>query len=183
MQFGRNFHHAHVGNHCFRLETLLVSALQRILLFPSLGLITFCFQSWAQAVFKMACSKLGVATRAFVAVLLSLARAYQLALDVNRDSSRELLLKAYKKLLLKVHPCPCPMDCFPFLACLTHCVHACSHLFARSLFAAIWLWSPQQPSSCEEGLLGGPLFWFPPALPGGREEFPIFASLDTGSRY
>ena len=36
----------------------------------------------------MACSKLGVATHAFVAVLLSLARAYQLAVDVNRDSSR-----------------------------------------------------------------------------------------------
>ena len=52
----------------------------------------------------MACSKLGVATHAFVAVLLSLARAYQLAVDVNRDSSREQLLKAYKKVLLKVHP-------------------------------------------------------------------------------
>ena len=52
----------------------------------------------------MACCKLGVATRAFVAVLLSLAHAYQLASDVNRDSSRELLLKGYKKVLLKVHP-------------------------------------------------------------------------------
>ena len=88
MQIDRNFHHAHVGNRCFRLEKWFVSALRRISLFPGFGFITFHFQSWAQAVFRMACSKLGVATRAFVTVLLSLARAYQLALDVNRDSSR-----------------------------------------------------------------------------------------------
>ena len=44
------------------------------------------------------------ATRAFVAVLLTLARRCQVALDVNRDSARDRLLKPYKKLLLKAHP-------------------------------------------------------------------------------
>ena len=52
----------------------------------------------------MPVSKVGAATRAFVAVLLALARGYQLALHVNRDSDREQLLKAYKRVLLKVHP-------------------------------------------------------------------------------
>ena len=48
--------------------------------------------------------KVGAATRAFVVVLLVLARSYELILAVNRDSSREQLLKAYRKVLLKVHP-------------------------------------------------------------------------------
>ena len=52
----------------------------------------------------MPCSKVGVATRAVVNVLLALARAYELVLNVNRDSPRECLVKAYKKLLLKAHP-------------------------------------------------------------------------------
>lgn len=52
----------------------------------------------------MPASQIGVATRAFVAVLLALARGYQLALHVNRDSDREALMKAYKRVLLKVHP-------------------------------------------------------------------------------
>ena len=52
----------------------------------------------------MATSKLAVATRAFVVVLLALARSYDLVLSVGRDSSPEALLKAYKKVLLKVHP-------------------------------------------------------------------------------
>ena len=52
----------------------------------------------------MPVSQIGAATRAFVAVLLALARGYQLALHVNRDSDREQLLKAYKRVLLKVHP-------------------------------------------------------------------------------
>ena len=45
-----------------------------------------------------------VATRAFVKVLLALARTYELALQVNRESSAEQLVKAYKKVLLKAHP-------------------------------------------------------------------------------
>ena len=52
----------------------------------------------------MPASRVGVATRAFVAVLIALARSYELALQVNRDSSAEQLLKAYRKLLLKTHP-------------------------------------------------------------------------------
>ena len=53
---------------------------------------------------KMATSKLGVATRAFAVVLLALARSYNLVLSVGRDSSQDALLKAYRKVLLKVHP-------------------------------------------------------------------------------
>jgi hypothetical protein len=49
-------------------------------------------------------SKVGVATRAFVVVLLALAKRYKLLLTVNRDSSTEQLVKAYRKLLLKAHP-------------------------------------------------------------------------------
>ena len=56
---------------------------------------------------KMATSKLGVATRAFVVVLLALARSYNLVLSVGRDSSQDALLKAYRKVLLKVHPDKC----------------------------------------------------------------------------
>ena len=52
----------------------------------------------------MGVSSVGAATRAFVAVLLLLARRYELLLEVNRDSSPERVVKAYKKLLLKVHP-------------------------------------------------------------------------------
>ena len=52
----------------------------------------------------MPCSRILVATRALVALLLVLARRYELVLQVNRDSSPELLVKAYKKVLLKAHP-------------------------------------------------------------------------------
>ena len=49
-------------------------------------------------------SKVAAAARAFVAVLLTLARSYEVALKVNRDSSPDELLGAYRKLLLKTHP-------------------------------------------------------------------------------
>ena len=52
----------------------------------------------------MPVSKLGAATRALVSVLVVLARSYLVALEVNRDSSPEQLVKAYKKVLLKAHP-------------------------------------------------------------------------------
>ena len=52
----------------------------------------------------MACSSLAAATRALVSVLLALSRAYGLALTVNRESSSQEVLKAYKKVLLKAHP-------------------------------------------------------------------------------
>jgi curved DNA-binding protein CbpA len=52
----------------------------------------------------MSFSRVGAAARAFVAVLLLLARRYELVLEVNRDSSPERLLKAYRKVLLKAHP-------------------------------------------------------------------------------
>ena len=52
----------------------------------------------------MSLSRVGAAARAFVAVLSLLARRYELVLEVNRDSSPERLLKAYRKVLLKAHP-------------------------------------------------------------------------------
>ena len=52
----------------------------------------------------MPVSNVGAATRAFVSVLLLLARSYEVALQVNRDSSPEQLVKAYRRLLLKTHP-------------------------------------------------------------------------------
>ena len=52
----------------------------------------------------MPTSPLSAVARAFVHVLLVLARAYFVGLTVNRDSSEDQLLKAYKKLLLKAHP-------------------------------------------------------------------------------
>ena len=52
----------------------------------------------------MALSSLAAATRALVSVLLVLSRSYLLVLTVNRDSSPEQLLQAYRKVLLKVHP-------------------------------------------------------------------------------
>ena len=56
------------------------------------------------ALSAMAVSKVGAATRAFVGVLLVLARSYKLLLEVNRESSEEQLVKAYRRLLLKTHP-------------------------------------------------------------------------------
>ena len=53
----------------------------------------------------MARSQLSTVTRAFVSVLLALARAYSIAgVDANRDASTPQLQKAYRKVLLKVHP-------------------------------------------------------------------------------
>ena len=52
----------------------------------------------------MGLSSVAAATRALVSVLLTLSRSYLLVLTVNRDSSPEQLLKAYRKVLLKAHP-------------------------------------------------------------------------------
>ena len=48
----------------------------------------------------MSLSRVGVAVRVFVVVHLLLARRHELVLEVNRDSSPERLLKAYRKVLL-----------------------------------------------------------------------------------
>ena len=50
------------------------------------------------------CSNYLLAKRAFISVLLSLARAYHLIVDVNRDSSDPQIQKAYRRVLLKVRP-------------------------------------------------------------------------------
>ena len=52
----------------------------------------------------MGCSAHTTAKRAFVSVILALARAYQLIVDVNRDSDDVPILKAYRRIILKVHP-------------------------------------------------------------------------------
>ena len=52
----------------------------------------------------MTLSLLQQATRAFVRVLLTVARVYNVALNVSRDSPEQALVKAYKKLVLKAHP-------------------------------------------------------------------------------
>ena len=45
-----------------------------------------------------------VAKRAFVKVLLALAAAYDAVINVNRDSTDDILLQGYRKVVLKVHP-------------------------------------------------------------------------------
>jgi len=52
----------------------------------------------------MACGPYLLAKRAFVGLLLALARTYQLTLAVNRDSDEADIHRAYRKVLLKVHP-------------------------------------------------------------------------------
>ena len=44
------------------------------------------------------------ATRAFVKVLTALGRSYGVSVTVTRDSTDACLLRAYRRLLLKVHP-------------------------------------------------------------------------------
>ena len=72
-----------------------------------------CFHVWLRQLWqfelayfsRMPLSRMCVATRAFVTVLLALARRYEVVLlPVNRDSPADVLVKSYKKLLLKVHP-------------------------------------------------------------------------------
>ena len=52
----------------------------------------------------MPCSALARTKRAFVAVLLSIARTYSLTLKTNRDSEDNELLQAYRRLVKKAHP-------------------------------------------------------------------------------
>ena len=52
----------------------------------------------------MVCSRALKAKRAFVAMLLSLAREYRLDLDINRDSDEKALNKAFRRVLVKIHP-------------------------------------------------------------------------------
>ena len=52
----------------------------------------------------MPCSYSVLAKRALVHVLLSLATAYNIVVNVNRDSSNEELLKGYRRVALKAHP-------------------------------------------------------------------------------
>jgi hypothetical protein len=52
----------------------------------------------------MALSALQIACRAFVSLLLALARSYDIAITVNRDSTAQDLEAAFRKLMRKVHP-------------------------------------------------------------------------------
>ena len=52
----------------------------------------------------MAASACLLAKRALVTVILSLGRAYQIIVNINRQSADEQILKAYRRALLKAHP-------------------------------------------------------------------------------
>ena len=52
----------------------------------------------------MGLSRIDVATRALVSLLAVLARSYLVVLEVNRESPPDEILKAYRKVFLKVHP-------------------------------------------------------------------------------
>ena len=52
----------------------------------------------------MARSKVGIAKRACVRLIVSLALLYKAKGDVNRDSDDSAVLKASRKVVLKVHP-------------------------------------------------------------------------------
>ena len=52
----------------------------------------------------MASSNHLLTKRVLVTVILALGHAYQIAGNINRDAADEQILKAYKRLLLKVHP-------------------------------------------------------------------------------
>ena len=52
----------------------------------------------------MPCSPRTIAQRAFVRCLLSLAAVCDVVINVNRDSSDEELLKAYRRVAVKAHP-------------------------------------------------------------------------------
>ena len=52
----------------------------------------------------MPVSAVMIATRAFVQVLLAMAKAYRVAVTVNRESPVEAIRGAYKRVVLKVHP-------------------------------------------------------------------------------
>ena len=68
-----------------------------------------------------------IATRAFVSVLVVLARSYDVALAVSRDSSAEDLLKAYRRLLQKVSSCVRGFLCCRLLRILLASTDAADH--------------------------------------------------------
>ena len=57
-----------------------------------------------RAFINMATSRVLVAKRAFVSVILALAHAYKLVANINRDSTDDMVLRAYKRVMLKAHP-------------------------------------------------------------------------------
>ena len=52
----------------------------------------------------MASSVLTLATRALVSIILSLARAYEVSVAVNRDSDPTAIFKGCRRILLQAHP-------------------------------------------------------------------------------
>ncbi len=52
----------------------------------------------------MPVSQKSLAKRAFVSVLLELARSYNVAIDVRRDTADVILSRAFRKVALRVHP-------------------------------------------------------------------------------
>ena len=85
---GKHFCHGHGQNHA----SLLISG-------TWVGVL---FQAGSLA--RMPSSRLLRATRALVSELLSLAKAYKVVADVDRDSEAKEVLKAYRRVALKLHP-------------------------------------------------------------------------------
>ena len=53
---------------------------------------------------SMVCSPVQLARRALVTILLSVAAAYNVAVNVNRNSADDALVRGYRKVILKAHP-------------------------------------------------------------------------------
>ena len=51
----------------------------------------------------MPCSPLLLAKRAFVSILLALAKAHNIDINVNWDSTDEEIIKGYRRVVLKAH--------------------------------------------------------------------------------
>ena len=98
MQIDKYFRHAHVD---FERVMNLISWDEHFDVEMWIAKAKLIFMSWLQDSLpvriqdfsKMPASKLGLATRAFVAVLLALARRYELILHVHRDSPSVVLAR------------------------------------------------------------------------------------------
>jgi hypothetical protein len=111
IQIDKYFRHAHVQNQRFRKsQKIFRRTVLSNMCFGSSGFNLTCCGSGLKhsnghlAFLRLPSSKVAVATRAFVAVLLLLARRHSPVLEVNRDPSVEQLAKAYRKAALKAHP-------------------------------------------------------------------------------
>jgi hypothetical protein len=85
------------------LKETFVTAMGRKSLFRSIVGTRRCGSSWGSLT-AMPASILDRAKRALVSLLLRLASAYGVALDVRRESDEKAILQAYRRIAKKVHP-------------------------------------------------------------------------------